>query len=109
LNQFRTSFDKSRSVFTGISAGISDISENQISRYLPVFFPKREKKPWVGSGRRKLQYPRAASGRRPEKKSDAKQTKEDLHPRFFSSGSDGHVPEKAPIVQIEGAACAQQQ
>jgi hypothetical protein len=46
LDQFRTSFDKSRSVFTGISAGISGISENRISRYLPVFFHKREKKPW---------------------------------------------------------------
>jgi hypothetical protein len=45
LDQFRTSFDKSRSVFTGISAGISGISENRISRYLPVFFHKREKKP----------------------------------------------------------------
>jgi hypothetical protein len=38
-------FKKSRSIFTGISAGISGISENRISRYLPVFFPKREKKP----------------------------------------------------------------
>jgi hypothetical protein len=36
-------FDKSRSIFTGISG----ISENRISRYLPVFFPKREKKPWA--------------------------------------------------------------
>jgi hypothetical protein len=36
-------FDKSRSIFTGISG----ISENRISRYLPVFFPKREKKPWL--------------------------------------------------------------
>jgi hypothetical protein len=52
LDKFRTLFDKSRSVFTGISAGISGISENRISRYLPVFFPKREKKPW--SSERKL-------------------------------------------------------
>jgi hypothetical protein len=44
LDQFRTSFEKSRSVFTGISASIS---ENRISRYLPVFFPKQEKKPCV--------------------------------------------------------------
>jgi hypothetical protein len=44
LNQFRTSFDKSQSVFTDISAGISGIFKNQISRCLPVFFSKREKK-----------------------------------------------------------------
>jgi hypothetical protein len=48
LDQFRTSFDKSRSVFTGILAGISGIYENRISRYLPVFFLKREKNPWQG-------------------------------------------------------------
>jgi hypothetical protein len=41
LNQFRTSFDKSRFVFTGISAGISNIS-----RCLPVYFPKQKKNPW---------------------------------------------------------------
>jgi hypothetical protein len=32
-------------IFTGILAGISGISENQIFRCLPVFFPKREKNP----------------------------------------------------------------
>jgi hypothetical protein len=35
LDKFRTLFGKFRSVFTGISAGIS--------RYLPVFFPERKK------------------------------------------------------------------
>jgi hypothetical protein len=44
LDQFRTSFDKSQSVFTDILAGISGIFENRISRCLPVFFPKQEKK-----------------------------------------------------------------
>jgi hypothetical protein len=46
LDQFRTLFNKSLPVFTGILAGISGIYENRISRYMPVFFSKREKNPW---------------------------------------------------------------
>jgi hypothetical protein len=48
FDQFWTNLelcDKSRPVFTGILAGIFGIFKNRISRYLPVFFPKREKNP----------------------------------------------------------------
>jgi hypothetical protein len=45
MDQYRTLFDKFRSVFADISADIFGITENWIFRCLSVFFPKREKNP----------------------------------------------------------------